>query len=101
MVFDDTGDTPLTLWDDTVLSSSRWTPSETILLLTSPHYDPSKNRKQLSVSTKTFVEVDPAMYDTEWLRDYAKKLSKKENCNPSYPDEGERPQCVKALLLKR
>ena len=87
MIFEDTAEAALTFWDDAAASVSMWRPSETVLLLTNPRYDPSRKAK-LSVQATTFVEVDPAMYDAEWLRDYAKKLAKKDHPNPPFPDDG-------------
>ena len=72
----------LTLWNDP-LSATRWSPSETVLLITSPGYN--AERKRLSVSFSTFLEVNPSMYDAEWLRDYASKRLRREHANPPFP----------------
>ena len=88
MIFDDTSEATLTLWNEVVPSAAKWKPSETVLLLTSPGYDPTR-KGRLSVTFGTFVEVNPAMYDAEWLRERAKKRSKRDHVNLPFPENGD------------
>ena len=90
MIFDNTAEAALSIWGDATASTTIWKPSETILLLTNPGYnayDPSRKSK-MTMYHNTLVEVDPAMYDAEWLRNYARKLSKRDHINPPFPQNG-------------
>ena len=83
LVFDDTLEIILTLWDQLCSSASQWQPSSTILLLTNPTY---KGDRQIGVDANTLIEVDPSMDDASWLREHAKNKSKREHVNPPFPE---------------
>lgn len=86
-VFDDTADATLTLWGCVAASASAWEPSSTILLLSNPALK-EYTRPILSLTAETYVDVDPAIPDAEWLRKYARNLTKRDHVNPPYPEDG-------------
>ena len=86
-VFDDTGDCMLALWECTASSAGYWNPSHTILLITNAEFK-FLQRPTLSLNNETHVDVDPAMTDAEWLREYAQRLTKRECVNQTFPEGG-------------
>jgi hypothetical protein len=87
-IFDDTAEASFALWGPIGASVSLWRASQTVLLLTSPGVRLDR-RVQLSVTSMTHVDVDPKMKDAEWLRKFARKLTKRESVNPVVPEGGE------------
>lgn len=86
-VFDDTANASLTLWGSAMLSVQHWVPSETILLITNPTCRLHNNQTSISLSKTSFVDVNPTVRDGQWLRQYARKLVKREHVNPVFPNE--------------
>ena len=87
MVFDDTREVIMSLWEDLINSAFLWTPSRTILLLTNPGWKEGKLGKVL-VNSNTFIDIDPDLYEAEWLRNRAQGMAKRAHVNPPYPDQG-------------
>ncbi|KAI9715372.1 MAG: hypothetical protein M1812_006017 [Candelaria pacifica] len=84
-LFDDTAEASLTLWNTAALSASRWKPSDTVLLISSPGWKVDKNA-HLSLNSNTHVDVDPCMADADWLRGFAQRLMKREHVNQPFPE---------------
>ena len=89
MVMDDTYEMILALWEALAASATTWKPSSTILLLTNPGYRAERNGK-LCIHAETLLDVDPTMYDADWLRQHAQKLAKRDHVNPPFPENGMR-----------
>ncbi|KAI9752989.1 MAG: hypothetical protein M1835_001055 [Candelina submexicana] len=83
-LFDDTAEASLTLWNSTAFSASRWKPSETVLLISSPGWKIDR-KAHLSLNGNTHVDVDPCMADADWLRAFAQRLTKREHVNQPFP----------------
>lgn len=94
IVFDDSLEVVLSLWDASVESARSWKPSETILLLTNPGFRDDK-REKIYIAQSTLVDVNPVMYDAKWLRDQAQNRAKRDHINPPFPSSG------KILLIHR
>ena len=88
-VFDDTSQATFTLWNHVTDSVASWRPSHTILLITSAAFRDG-GRPGISMTSTTQVEVDPDMRDAEWLRAFAKRMTKKEHVNQPFPEDGMR-----------
>jgi len=86
-VFDDTADASLTLWGVAVSSVDAWRPSFTMLLITNPVLRPNRY-PSLSLGASTYVDVDPNITDTEYVRRFAQTLTKREHVNPPWPEGG-------------
>jgi hypothetical protein len=87
VVFDDTDEAVLSLWDCTCASAAAWVPSNTILLLSRVRFHGAQ-RKMLSLGNGSYVDVDPEMRDAVWLRSYAEKIGKRDHVNLPFPVEG-------------
>lgn len=98
VVFDRTADATLVLWDVTAASASKWTPSSTILLLSGSAYKAGK-RPSLSINSNTTVNIDPSIDEANWLRKYAKTLTKHVHVNPPFPVGGKAVQTFGANEL--
>jgi hypothetical protein len=83
-IFDDTSEATLTLWGPSVTSASTWTPSKTILFISSPGWRIDR-RTYISLTSSTLIDIDPAIPDAEWLRTYAKRLGRHNHVNPPFP----------------
>ena len=68
-------------------SAASWKPSHTTLLMLNPKFT-GKWKLTLSVGPITHVDVDPEMRDAEWLRGFARKLTRREHVNLDFPDDG-------------
>ncbi|KAF2466043.1 uncharacterized protein BDR25DRAFT_336616 [Lindgomyces ingoldianus] len=86
-VFDDTAEATITLYGAVSSSASRWQPSHTVLLITSPGWRIDRIAK-LSLNANTRVDVDPDTKDAAWLRSFAQRMTKKEHINPTFPGGG-------------
>lgn len=86
-VFDDTAEATLTLWGSATASAAAWKVSHTILLITEPGWRIDK-KAWISLTSSTQVDVDPAIPDTEWLRRFAQRLTRREHINPPFPEGG-------------
>ncbi|EON69735.1 hypothetical protein W97_08997 [Coniosporium apollinis CBS 100218] len=84
-VFDDTAEASLTLWGSSAASAGAWKVSHTILLITEPGWRIDK-RAWISLTSSTQVDVNPAILDTEWLRGFAQRLTRREHVNPPFPE---------------
>lgn len=69
-------------------SASTWKPSHTILLLTCPGWRVER-KAYLSLTGNTLVDIDPTTPDTLWLRNYASRLTRKEDINPVFPSRAQ------------
>lgn len=87
VVFDDTIETMLCVWDALMDSVALWRPSVTVLLVTNPGWKDG-GKKNLSINPNTYVDVDPNMYDADWLRNHAQNIAKRNHVNPPFPREG-------------
>ena len=87
-IFDDTSDVSLTLWDTTIASAANWKPYETVLLLSNPGWRIG-NRIWISLTSNTFVDIDPSIGDADWLRRYAQRLNHRECVQPVWLNKGE------------
>lgn len=96
-VFDDSMEASLSLWGITAASANGWTPSYTVLLITSPGCN-SSHRHWLSLTATSLVEVDPDLRDTAWLRVFAGRFAKREHVNPAFPLRGI-GQCLGISIL--
>ena len=97
IVFDETHETVLKLWEALVGSAATWKPSHTVLLLSNPGYR-GDYKGSLSINAETIVDVDPAMYDADWLRRHAQKLAKRDHVNPPFPENSMRLMTQVSLL---
>lgn len=58
-------------------------------------------RPALSLTAETHVEIDPAIWDARWLREYARNLTKRDHVNPPYPENGMlRGRCFSGVRLE-
>ena len=86
VVFDDTFEAVLSLWEDMIDSATVWKPSSTILLITNPGWkEAKKGNGKLYINPNTYTDVDPDMYDASWLRNHALRMARKEHVNPPFP----------------
>lgn len=76
----------ITLWGAMTASASSWKPSQTVLLLTRPGWRIDK-QTYISLTSNTLVDIDPAMSDTIWLRNFAARLTQREDINPPFPSK--------------
>jgi hypothetical protein len=88
MVFDDTAEADLTLWGEMTISATTWIASETVLMITNPKWSLGGKRVNLSVNGNTIFDINPTIEDTEWLRGFAVRLTKKQHINPPFPYNG-------------
>jgi hypothetical protein len=81
-VSDQTTQTTLSLYSSLIPSVRTWTPHLTILLITSPSIRRPGSRN-LSVNSRTIIEIDPTIPEAESLRRWAQR----ENCpiNEHFP----------------
>jgi hypothetical protein len=81
-ISDQTAQTTLSLYSSLIPSVRTWTPSLTILLITSPGIRRSGSRN-LSINSCTIIEIDPVIPEAESLRRWAQR----ENCpiNEHFP----------------
>jgi hypothetical protein len=87
IVFDDTGEATLTLWNVASETALTWKPSWTILLMSRPGWRFDKGN-WLSMTPSTRIEVDPDMADTDWLRQFAQRLTRRDSVNQPFPNGG-------------
>ena len=80
----------ITLWGPVAASAAMWKPSHTVLLISNPRVN-SERRAMISLTAETHVEVDPDMRDVDWLRRYAKGLTKRDHVNQQLPEDSRRP----------
>jgi len=83
-VFDNSEEASLSLWGVTASSAAEWRPGYTVLLITNPGYNNTR-QEWLSLPASSLVDVDPDIRDTAWLRNYAQGLSRKQHVNPPFP----------------
>lgn len=87
IIFDDTAETALTLWNEQLSSPKLWKPSETILLISSPGFRISEwGKTSLGLTWQTMVDVEPEFADADWLRRYARSLAKKDSVSQDFPE---------------
>ncbi|KAI5820196.1 hypothetical protein BZA77DRAFT_349616 [Pyronema omphalodes] len=86
-VFDDTMEATLSLWGSTISSPDSWAISETVLLLTNPVIKLWKRDVQLTLGHSSLVDINPIHRDTQWLRNYAKRLLRKPDICQPFPTE--------------
>ena len=96
IVFDDTYEVVLALWEAITSSAATWKPSYTILLLTNPGYRGDR-KARLCINAETVVDVDPAMYDADWLRQHGQKQAKRDHVNPPFPENGASKDSLSSL----
>ncbi|KAK6436192.1 hypothetical protein LTR95_007615 [Oleoguttula sp. CCFEE 5521] len=70
---------------DAARSAEPWKPGETVLLLQAPGFKVGRFT-YLNLTSTTLVDVDPAMKDAVWLRDWALRQKCREAVNPSFPN---------------
>lgn len=87
MVFDNTHEAKLDIWEPQCWSAATWVPSRTVLLITNPLYRVER-KNQISLEPSSFVDIDPAMQDAQWLREYALGKARREHVNPPCPENG-------------
>ncbi|KAK3327159.1 hypothetical protein B0T19DRAFT_441177 [Cercophora scortea] len=88
LVFDETADCIMKLWEDKVHSAKAWIPNKTTLLITSPSFSPPTRKAakgELGIGISTMVEVDPAFPDADWLRRFAANRMKQESVYIPFP----------------
>lgn len=88
-LFDHTGETKITMWNELIVSARDWVPGCTILLVSNPgHKVPSYGgaKATVVVQYKTMVEVDPEFAEAEWLMRYALGMMKKESLCLELPE---------------
>jgi hypothetical protein len=80
MVFDDTAEVRMTFWNELIESAREWTPGVTVLLVSNPGYKLGYGNKGcISVQYCSMIDVEPEFGDAEWLRKYAKGLTRNES----------------------
>lgn len=86
VVFDDTAEMTLKLWDDTAVSARDWSPYNTILLFSGPGFRvDSRGRGSLGMTHSTLVDVDPNFADANWLKNYAANIHKRDCVKQEFP----------------
>lgn len=88
-----------TLWGAALNSASTWVPSNTILLITNPGWC-SNRPGAIYLKAVTYVDVDPAIPDAQWLRSYAQKLTRKCRMNPPFPEQIFNPETIASPSVK-
>jgi hypothetical protein len=83
-IFDDTADASLNLYSSLCDSAASFTPSHTILLISSPGWRIEKTDK-LSLNGNSRLDIDPDIADARRLRALAQRLTKREHVNPPFP----------------
>ncbi len=86
-IFDNTAEATLSLWASATSSASTWKPSETVLLITNPGWRIDR-RVWISLTANTMVDIDPCINDTNWLRRFAQRLTRRECVQPMWPNKG-------------
>ena len=87
-VFDHTAEAMFGIWGSSLLSSvETWSPYETVLLITTPKVD-FVRRPYICLTSSSFVDINPDCEDTEWLRLYVTRLSRRAHINPKFPTSG-------------
>ncbi|KAJ9388457.1 hypothetical protein DTO282F9_2715 [Paecilomyces variotii] len=71
-VCDESGEAILTLYGMMMLSSRKWTPFSTVLLVSGARWKPTS---RLSTTAATTIEVDPDILEAQWLRKSLRRLS--------------------------
>ena len=99
IVFDDTRDVVISLWEDLISSTSLWKPSKTILLITNPSLRGGQHKKLL-INFNTYIDIDPSLYDAEWLRNRAQSMAKKDHVNLPFPYRGRLGNLVFKILVQ-
>ena len=87
IVFDDTTECAMSVWQDLIDSANGWTPSQTVLLMVNPGWH-NKAKGRLIIKPNTDIDVDPRMDDADWLRKQAKDMARRQLINPPFPYEG-------------
>ncbi|KAJ0286316.1 hypothetical protein CBS470a_005924 [Colletotrichum nupharicola] len=69
--------------DDKANSAKLWKPNDTVLLLTSPKFNPPRETKPpkpagVGLTYNTLIDVDPDFPDGNWLHQWVKNRAKKE-----------------------
>lgn len=83
-IFDDTADALLTLYSGLCDSAASLQPSQTILLISCPGWRIDKTAK-LTLNANSRIDIDPDAGDARRLRALARRLTKREHVNPSFP----------------
>ena len=86
-VFDNTADATLTLWEIAAASVVSWKPSHTVLLITDPGLR-IESKTYISLTSVTHLDVDPDIPETQWMREFAEGIVKRDNVNEEYPSDG-------------
>nr|OQO19492.1 hypothetical protein B0A51_11538 [Rachicladosporium sp. CCFEE 5018] len=69
---------------DAAKAAEPWKPGETVLLLQAPGFKLGRFT-YLNLTSTTLVDVDPAMKDAVWLRNWALRQKCREAVNPPFP----------------
>ncbi|KAK3684730.1 hypothetical protein B0T22DRAFT_196272 [Podospora appendiculata] len=88
LVFDETADCIMKLWEDKVGSAKAWIPNKTTLLITSPSFSPptkKASKGELGIGISTMIDVDPAFPDADWLHRFAASRMKQESVYIPFP----------------
>lgn len=62
-----------------------WIPGQTVLLLQAPGWKIGRTI-YLNLTSTTILDIDPAIKDAEWLRNWALRQRSKEALNPPFPE---------------
>jgi hypothetical protein len=84
---DDTGEATLSLWGINTTTPTDWQASRTALLISSPGLQTS-HTSWLSLTSDTFIDVDPDIPEATRLRKFAERLIRKGHVNPAFPHDG-------------
>ncbi|OQO09850.1 hypothetical protein B0A48_04202 [Cryoendolithus antarcticus] len=69
---------------DVAKTAEPWKPGETVLLLQAPGFKLG-SFTYLNLTSTTLIDVDPAMKDAVWLRNWALRQKYREAVNPPFP----------------
>lgn len=87
IIFDDTGDSVLKLWNGVTATAKDWKASRTILLISRPGFRfEGKGKGSLGLTPSTMVDVDPEFTDAAWLKRFAAKAHKANSMKQEWPE---------------
>ena len=70
-----------------LVSAEKWTPSRTILLISNANLDNGR-KPYITLSSSSFIDIDPEFEDAFWLRNWAINFAKHQHINPRVPENG-------------
>ncbi|RUS21709.1 hypothetical protein BC937DRAFT_91759 [Endogone sp. FLAS-F59071] len=76
VVFDDSAaDVELTLWGEHVLMADAWIALQTVLLITNPQVTVFRDKTQLGITFRSYIEVNPELKQAEFLHHFVRTIA--------------------------